>query len=305
MVAFSTNIPAESSMDDLLFRRFKDSLDEPDIYQGKSGRRPAVILRKEKATIPVILSAPHGGGERRFLSPTHSMKSRLLSGNNVSLKSDLYTLQMLACIDKDIFDVCCQHCYIVGSTVHRRHVDPNRNALNADDNAYHPECPESEAYYQAYHTCLADCLADCRVRHPRAPCILLLDIHGQATYHDMVVLGTLDRTTCAMSESGTSAAATKCDGGYCGEVMTALQTSRVGRTPCVDVSWRGFIWHLQRLLGRASLPSPGQPDISPYRGGHIVDKYGAQGGEEGGRVAAVQLEFGAALRADPTLRGKM
>lgn len=265
-------------MDSFLFRKFKDSLDEPQLYQ-QEGRH--VLLRKLKATIPVILSAPHGGGDKNF--PTGaalSMKPRLPGGKNVSMKSDLYTLQLLASIDKNIFELTSQRCYIVASTVHRRYVDANRkDDVLSEENPYNPECAESKAYYEAYHSSLRQVIEDCRLNHKDAPFALLLDIHGQATFGDMVVLGTKNRSTCG-----------------CGRV---------------DVPLRGFIWHFQALLGRAVLPYPGEKDIVPYRGGHIVCSYGTTeqeqqqlGDERQQQVAAVQLEFGSSLRSESSLRGE-
>jgi len=289
-------------MDAFLFRRLRDSLDDPQKYQGK-GRY--VLLRKEKATIPVILSAPHGGGDKSFPVATHSMKPRLPGGKNVSMKSDLYTLQVIASVDKYIFDLCGQHCYVVAATVHRRFVDANRNAKDVEDNAHNPECSESGAYYNEYHASLDSCIADCRLRHPAAPHVLLLDIHGQAVYEDMVVLGTRNRKTCSLSS---------CSGSY-----SDLSAGSYD----VDIPFQGFIWHLQSMLGRTSLPLPGQEDISPYRGGHIVGTYGSQwalhrqqevNGEEkeegtnletARQVSAVQLEFGSALRSDSVLRAEV
>jgi hypothetical protein len=138
-----------TTMDSFLFRRFKDSLDEPQSYE-KEGTH--ILLRKERATIPVILSAPHGGGDKHFPTGTHSMKPRLPGGKNVSMKSDLYTLQMIASIDKCIFDLSGQYCYVVAATVHRRYVDCNRNSKESEANTHNPECIESEAYYDAYHS---------------------------------------------------------------------------------------------------------------------------------------------------------
>lgn len=271
-------------MDSFLFRRFKDSLDEPQLYQ-QEGRH--VLLRKARATIPVILSAPHGGGDKHFPAATASMTPRLPDGKNVSMKADLYTLQMIATIDRYIIDLCGRHPYVVGATVHRKYVDANRNSKLPEENAHHPECRDSEAYYEEYHALLASCVEDCKRRHPEAPHVLLLDIHGQATYRDMVVLGTQHRQSCAIQRGSSG----------------PLQSLHY-----VDVPLEGFIWHVQSLLGRACLPPPGLPDISPYSGGHIVGRYGAgarepsEGREQ--QVSAVQMEFGSSLRSDPVLRGE-
>jgi hypothetical protein len=289
-------------MDSHLFQTFKNSLDEPQIYHEEGNH---ILLRREKATIPVILSAPHGGGDKNFPTGAHSMKPRLPGGKNVSMKADLYTLQMIASIDKHIFALSGQHCYVIAATVHRRFVDANRNSVVAEENAHNPECNESKAYYHAYHASIASCIEDCKQKHPEAPLALLLDIHGQVMYKDMVVLGTKNRHTCGVLNDA-------------------------GSSKGVDEPLRGFIWHYQTLLGRASLPHPGDEDISLYSGGHIVCRYGIkeqrqrqrqeqeiedeqrchaeqQRSEEesvGVQVAAVQLEFGSSLRTDPTLRGE-
>ena len=274
-------------MDSFLFRKFKASLDDPEVYQQHGNH---ILLRKLKATIPVILSAPHGGGDRNFPTGTvNTMKVRPPGGKNVSMKSDLWTLQMLASIDQKIFELCGQRCYVVAANVHRRYVDANRNnAVASDENAHHPDCEESKAYYSQYHSCLQQAIEDCALRHPDAPCALLLDVHGQATFGDMVVLGTQNRRTCGVFDRAADS---------------------VRRTALVDLPLRGFIWHCHSLLGRVVLPHHGDEDIFPYRGGHIVCKYGTQEQEEQPRetvvpVSAVQLEFGSSLRSDSTLRGE-
>jgi hypothetical protein len=276
-------------------RRLRESLDE-------SSPHPHVLLRRTRATLPVLLSAPHGGGDKHYFptpSLTHSlarMKPRIPGGKGVSLKADLHTLPLLASLDKHIHDMCGHHCYLVAATLHRKFVDTNRDISVEEDNAHHPECELSKEYYDAYHSSVKSCLEDIRLRHPHTSHVLLLDIHGQATYEDMVVLGTQNRKTCV----------SKC-------VSKDNECN-------VDMPLQGFIWHLQSLLGQASLPHPGREDISPYRGGHIVGKYGSQScdldhrremdethvlqGLQGLQVSAVQLEFGSALRSDSVLRCK-
>ena len=271
-------------MDSLLFQRFKQTLDNPEIYKNEGKH---VLLRKENATIPVILSAPHGGGDKHFPIGDHCMKPRLPGGRNVSMKADLYTLHMMASIDKYVHQLSGQFCYIVGSTVHRRYVDANRNSMELQDNAYNPECEESADYYNSYHANISSCIDDCKERHPSAKHVLLLDIHGQATYHDMIVLGTQNRKTCS-------------------NVFDSITNMHE-----VDIPLRGFIWHLQTLLGKATLPHPGDRDVTPYSGGHIVCKYGENAQEvkisppkNQVSLAAVQLEYGSSLRSSPGLRGK-
>ena len=282
-------------MEALLTRKLLESLDEDTPKEGN------LLIRRACATAPVILSAPHGGGDKLFPNNNHSMEPRLPEGVNVSMKSDLYTLRMLAAIDHYFTEMCHHKCYIIAATVHRRYVDLNRNSLVPEQNAYKSDCDESAAYYDSYHGKLAECIQDCKQRFPNGPAPLLLDIHGQARYIDMVVIGTSNRRTCPFDPDA---------GAY-----------------AVDVPLCGFIWNMHSLFGHCSLPHPGQGDIFLYKGGHIVCKYGIEGwdtivlssysldvskiaendneADPLRKITAIQLEYGSNLRSVASSRSKM
>lgn len=232
---------------------FYDSLDPDDDWNSAM-----IIHRIDKANIPIILTAPHGGPSR---CGSHSMKARpLLPG--VVTKCDLYTMELLTLIDESVRrrtnDQKRPH--VVAARFHRQFIDANRNGRVLSQVAYHPDCPNAKLHYEQYHDHIDSCIAHSLDGSPFSRA-LLLDIHGMGPYSDYVVVGTLNGQTCTTSGSQS-----------------------------ISQPYMGFLWHLRGLLGTAVLPLAGCADFPQYSGGHTVARHG------GGRVDALQLEFGGFLR---------
>ena len=217
-----------------------------------------ILHRIDNANIPIILTAPHGGQSR---CGSHSMKARpQLPG--VVTKCDLYTMELLTLIDESIRrrtnDQKRPH--IVAARFHRQYIDANRNGRILSQVAYHPDCLIAKSNYEQYHDHIDSCIAHSLDGSPFSRA-LLLDIHGMGPYSDYVVVGTLNGQTCSTSGSQS-----------------------------ISQPYMGFLWHLRGLLGTAVLPLAGCADFPQYSGGHTVARHG------GGRVDALQLEFGGFLR---------
>mmetsp|Transcript_8743 Transcript_8743/g.13058 ORF Transcript_8743/g.13058 Transcript_8743/m.13058 type:complete len:482 (-) Transcript_8743:52-1497(-) len=254
---------------------FYRSLDSPSHNEDVS-----VIYRRESAQLPIILTAPHGGSlqhSKRFIAR--------ISGPDISTKSDLYTLRLLSYIDRAIQQKCGRKPYIVAAKFHRKFIDANRNAAVPKEQPFNVECEEGCQAYTAYHQRISDCIEHCKCHHAGEN-VLLLDVHGQCTYQDYLVLGTRNKKTCSYDSN------------------LALHQ--------VDKPGIGFIWLLRSLLGQAILPSTGSPDIKRYSGGYTVYAHSncplhprdthlsdLRASTSVLKIDAVQLEFGSALRSPP------
>jgi N-formylglutamate amidohydrolase len=217
-----------------------------------------VLYRIEKANIPVILTAPHSGSSR---SGSLTMMARPnLPG--VVTRGDLHTLELLVLIDEYIRRRTCneKRPHVVAARFHRQFIDANRNCKVLSQVAYHPDCSSSKETYEEYHGRIENCISHSldSSSHSRT---LLLDIHGMGPYSDHVIVGTLNGQTCATSGHQS-----------------------------ISQPHMGFLWHLRGLLGTTILPLPGYADFPQYSGGYTVARHG------GGRVDALQLEFGGFLR---------
>ena len=221
--------------------------------------KTAMILhRTENANIPVILTAPHGG-PLRFGNQNITARP-LLPG--IVTRGDLHTMELLIMIDDYVRRRTCneRRPHIVAARFHRQFIDANRNSRIPSHVAYHPGCSIAKNLYDQYHNLIDNCVTHSIDSSPFAR-TLLLDIHGMGPYSDYVVVGTLNGQTCAT----------------------------VG-PESVSQPHMGFLWHLRRILGSSVLPFPGCKDFPQYSGGHTVGRHG------GGRVDALQLEFGGFLR---------
>lgn len=217
-----------------------------------------VLYRIEKANIPIILTAPHSGSSR---SGSLAMMARpLLPG--VITRGDLHTLELLVLIDEYIRRRTCneKRPHVVAARFHRQFIDANRNSKILSQVAYHPDCSISKETYEEYHGRIESCISH-SLDSTALSRALLLDIHGMGPYSDHVIVGTLNGQTCA---------------------TTGHQS--------ISQPHMGFLWHLRELLGTTILPLPGCVDFPQYSGGYTVARHG------GGRIDALQLEFGGFLR---------
>lgn len=213
-----------------------------------------IRCRLDSATLPVLLTAPHGGVLGLCLLERPSLA-------RVVKKRDKHTIELLDLIDQHIKRRLKGHlAHTVVANFHRRHIDANRNADSPDEAAHHPRCDLGRQLHQQYHTLIERCLEHCTsFSTPRTDLslpvpvasgaaaggkigngwnsdsggapqrILHLDIHGVKKYSDFVVVGTNHGATCSKS---------------------LLEGEN------------GFLWHLRRLIPAAVLPgSPSHTEL--------------------------------------------
>lgn len=222
------------------------------------GDEPASLVYKQIGTLPIILSAPHGG--RLDVAGVTARDGAGLergSGKFVVVR-DSGTEELAYALSDAIERRFGKKPYMVLSRAHRKFLDPNRPA----EMAY--EDPAAKAIYDDYHNTLAGYGRDVQKQFRQG---LLLDLHGQATAADTVFRGTQNGKTVAMLRE------------RYGEVAHTGESSLLG---------------LLRSRGWKVFPDPFDGrEQTGYQGGHIVQTYG---GNQGLGIDAVQLEFGQNFR---------
>lgn len=214
------------------------------------------ILAKP-GTLPIILSAPHGGR-----LPVPDVPTRRGVGiQKFTVVRDENTVELTeklaAAIEKELGG----RPYIVIALFERKQLDANR----PPEEAY--ETAKAKPYYDAYHAALGKYCAEVRKTWGRG---LLLDVHGQGMMHDMVFRGT---------QNTKSVSALKQRYG-----MKALN----GPNSILGVLEAGGY----KVFPPGDAKDPGRE--SPFfNGGHIVGTYGSDAGTG---IDAIQLEFGGQLR---------
>ena len=138
---------------------------------------PSDLVCFQRGSIPIILSAPHGG-RVRVPGSTERTTGLTVRDENVA-EIALLTAQRLT-------DVLGAKPYFVIAEFSRKDADANRTP----DQAY--ENPAGQAAYEAYHRALRSCVDECRARFGAA---ILIDIHGQARVPEAIIRGTRNGRT--------------------------------------------------------------------------------------------------------------
>jgi N-formylglutamate amidohydrolase len=132
--------------------------------------------------LPVILTAPHGGGAEIPGVP------RRTSGTTTQ---DARTLEVAEAVAQRLEDRFCQRPYMVGALFHRRYADANRPEGDAFQD------PAAGVHYAAYHDAIRAYVAEMRQRFPGGA--ILINVHGQAEEPGVIHRGTGNGRTMARS----------------------------------------------------------------------------------------------------------
>jgi N-formylglutamate amidohydrolase len=231
----------------------------PALVAAPEEPKPEDLVLVRKGTLPVIVSAPHGGRKPIPDVPERVGKGVAQFATVLDANTDLLAETFAAELEKRLDGKP----WVVVARFGRKYVDANR----PPELAY--ESDRARPHYDAYHDALA---AACKAVKKGFGRGLLLDVHGQGEFKDAVCRGTRDGKT------------------------VALLVDRFGRAAVTGR--RSVLGHLQRS-GYKVLPDCGADDRAKeeagFSGGHIVGTYGSHGGYG---IDAIQLEFGTSLRAD-------
>jgi N-formylglutamate amidohydrolase len=143
---------------------------------------PALYLSIETGTLPIVLSAPHGGTMTVPGVPMRQTGTTVLDTN---------TYQLAAAIHGAIASLTGRRAALVAALASRSYVDFNR----ASGDAY--ESASLAPLYQAYHLALQQAVSAARLQS--ADGALLIDIHGQGSDATAVFRGTRGGQTSSLT----------------------------------------------------------------------------------------------------------
>lgn len=229
----------------------------PAILSTAGSPKPADLILIQQGTLPIIVSAPHGG---RLAVP--GVPERIGRGlTNFQTVRDANTADLAESFAAELERQLNGKPWLVVARFDRKYVDANRSA----EEGYESE--KAKPVYDAYHTALAAACKAVKAKHGRG---LLLDIHGQGEFKDAICRGTRNGKT------------------------VALLLDRDGRQALSGR--RSVLGHLQRI-GYRVLPSIDADEKAreeaKFSGGYIVDTYGSHTGYA---IDAIMLEIGTTLR---------
>ena len=138
---------------------------------------PEKLLTIWVGTLPIILSAPHGG---RHAIP-NAPERRGVGIKQFVTERDSNTDDLAERVAVKLLEQLGERPFLVIAHFERKFLDANRSR----ESAYESE--EAKPYYDAYHRALLDACERVRKKWGRG---LLLDIHGQGSHSDVIFRGT-------------------------------------------------------------------------------------------------------------------
>lgn len=140
---------------------------------------PTELVSVQHGTLPIILSAPHGGTSR-----VPGSKDRTAG----VVVRDVLTAQVTLLVAQRLTETLGAKPSFVIAQFSRKDADANRSRAEGIENE------AAGAQYDAYHRSLRALVDESRLKHPAA---ILIDIHGQARVPDAIVRGTRNGKTVA------------------------------------------------------------------------------------------------------------
>lgn len=232
---------------------------------GASAAEDLVLVRR--GTLPIILTAPHGGRldvpgapERNVKDSTVTAASRKWGGAVAT--ADPNTDVLATRIADGVEKLTGRAPYLVVARFKRKYIDANRPAELAYAGA------QAAPYYDLYHRSIREFMDEVRRNHPAG---LLIDVHGQAKDPEVLMRGTIN-----------------------GESVQAL-VRRAGVESILGSS--GLFGRLEavgfKVFPSNQLPLWGRNEDAGFNGGYTVRSYGSHAA---GGIDAVQFEFGTRYR---------
>ena len=224
--------------------------------------QPEDFVAIQRGTLPVILSAPHGGSNAIPGVPPRRGEGLTPGASGFRTSRDTRTEALAYAVATAVEKRTGKKPYFVVSRVHRKFVDPNRPLSIACEH------PDAERVYNVYHDALAAFRDEVRREYGTG---LLLDLHGQSASRETVFRGTQNGlTVTGLIRSH-------------GEAAHEGARSLLGFAP--EEGWKTH-------------PLRGGREQSGYTGGYIVRAYGSH---HANGIDAIQLEFGANYRTSDNI----
>ena len=198
------------------------------------------LIEIEAGELPIIISAPHGGG----LNIEGSTDRKGMGIEKFVVVRDTYTDRLARAVADALKEKTGKRPHLVIAHFARRHADANRPAAGAYEN------DSAKRVYDAYHAALAQARDAVNRDFGKG---IIIDIHGQGAERNTIFRGTQNRST----------------------VKTLLQThGEPGFSG--DKSVLGFL--LKRGYTVKPAPSENVPEDPRYNGGYITATYGSKSG---------------------------
>ena len=224
-----------------------------------TNRALADLVLVQQGSMPVILTAPHGGRAAiPAIEPRRVQDGTPGPWGGVHTVADSSTDILASGIAAELTKLTGQDPYLVVAKFARKYIDANRPLeLGLEDARARP-------YYDYYQRAIRRFVDEIRARYPAG---LLIDLHGQAKDPDVVMRGTLNgRTVQRLMQRGGIDAVTGPRG-----VFGQLEAN-------------GF-----KVFPRNDVPPRGTSEDAGYKGGYTVFTYGSHNRDG---IDAVQMEFG-------------
>jgi N-formylglutamate amidohydrolase len=221
--------------------------------------RPVDLVTIQRGTIPIIITAPHGGSVR-----VPGSRDR---AKGVTVR-DVNTAEIAQLVAQRLTAQLGAKPYVVVAQFSRKDADANR----APDEAYENDAAKTQ--YDAFHGAVRAFIDECRRDHTNA---ILIDLHGQVREPKAIVRGTRNGQTVSalLKRHGQPALAGP------KSIFGALKAAKYDVLPDIDA-------------GKADEPEPGVGRETFFDGGYIVAHYGSQNADG---IDAIQIELGA-MRSD-------
>ncbi len=220
--------------------------------------KPEDFVTVQKGTLPIIISAPHGGRKK-----VPDVPERVGTGlTNFQTVRDENTAELVEKLVTEIEKLLGAKPWVVIARFERKYLDVNRSR----EQGY--ESDKAKPYYDAYHDPLAAACKAVKEKHGRG---ILLDIHGQAAFTGAICRGTQNLKTVKLLKDRNG--------------MPAIrgQNSILGR---------------MEKLGYKIMPPTDAAETAKeeaqFTGGYIVATYGSH---TAFAIDTIQVELGSNLRA--------
>ncbi|HEX5093786.1 MAG TPA: hypothetical protein VFV84_13950 [Burkholderiales bacterium] len=151
-----------------------------------TAQTPADLVHLQRGTLPILITAPHGGQAAIPDAVRRNVKDAALRtasrdwGGAVDTR-DGGTEELALAMAGEIRRLTGQSPYLVVAKFHRRYADANRPVAIA------LEGTAAKPYYELYHRSIRGFVDEIRRSHPAG---LLLDVHGQDKMPDALLRGT-------------------------------------------------------------------------------------------------------------------
>lgn len=223
----------------------------------ESPAKPEDFVTVQKGTLPIIISAPHGGRKK-----VPDVPERLGKGiANFATVLDTNTAELTEVFAAELEKQLGGKPWLVIARFERKYLDVNRPR----ELAY--ESDRAKPYYDAYHGPLE---AACKAVKKKFGRGLLLDIHGQSVFPDSICRGTQNGKTITVLKDRYGLFALNGKRGLLGVLERSGYDIRPGCAADETVK-----------------------EDTKFVGGHIVATYGSHTGYA---IDAIQLEFGSKYR---------